>query len=57
MYSEVTWCEPEAMESEDPLFILYTSGSTGKPKGVVHSHAGYLLYAMFTHQVTLRKSM
>ena len=23
-------CEPETMNSEDPLFILYTSGSTGK---------------------------
>ena len=39
---------PEAMDAEDPLFILYTSGSTGKPKGVVHSQAGYLLYAMQT---------
>ena len=26
------YCEPEVMDSEDPLFILYTSGSTGKPK-------------------------
>ena len=25
-------CEPEAMNAEDPLFILHTSGSTGKPK-------------------------
>ena len=25
-------CDPEPMDSEDPLFILYTSGSTGKPK-------------------------
>jgi acetyl-CoA synthetase len=25
-------CEPEKMDSEDPLFILYTSGSTGKPR-------------------------
>ena len=24
------YCEPEKMDSEDPLFILYTSGSTGK---------------------------
>ena len=38
-------CEPEVMDSEDPLFILYTSGSTGKPKGVLHTQAGYLLYA------------
>jgi acetyl-CoA synthetase len=37
-------CEPEKMDSEDPLFILYTSGSTGKPKGVLHTTAGYLLH-------------
>ncbi len=37
-------CEPEVMDSEDPLFILYTSGSTGKPKGVLHTSAGYLLF-------------
>ena len=42
-------CEPEAMDAEDPLFILYTSGSTGKPKGVLHSTGGYLLYASVTH--------
>ena len=40
-----TTCDPELMDSEDPLFILYTSGSTGKPKGVLHSTAGYLLGA------------
>ena len=40
-----TTCEPEPMDSEDPLFILYTSGSTGKPKGVLHTTAGYLLGA------------
>ena len=43
-------CEPEAMDSEDPLFILYTSGSTGKPKGVLHTTAGYLLMAALTHK-------
>ena len=43
-------CPPEAMDSEDPLFILYTSGSTGKPKGVLHTQAGYLLYTMVTHR-------
>ncbi|MCF6808301.1 acetate--CoA ligase [Thiotrichales bacterium 19S9-12] len=40
----------EAMNAEDPLFILYTSGSTGKPKGVLHTTAGYLLYASLTHE-------
>jgi acetyl-CoA synthetase len=39
----------EYVDSNDPLFILYTSGSTGTPKGLVHSTAGYLLYAMVTH--------
>lgn len=43
-------CEPEVMESEDPLFILYTSGSTGKPKGVMHSTAGYMIYTALTHR-------
>ena len=41
-------CEPESMDSEDPLYILYTSGSTGKPKGVLHTTAGYLLYTVVT---------
>ena len=44
-------CEPEVMDSEDPLFILYTSGSTGKPKGVLHTTGGYLTYASFTHEM------
>ncbi|MFL2620654.1 MAG: acetate--CoA ligase [Flavobacteriaceae bacterium] len=41
-------CEPEIMDSEDPLFILYTSGSTGKPKGMVHTCAGYMVYTSYT---------
>ncbi|MCZ7385392.1 MAG: acetate--CoA ligase [Candidatus Methanoperedens sp.] len=41
-------CESEAMDAEDPLFILYTSGSTGKPKGVLHTTGGYLLYVLQT---------
>ncbi|OSX56830.1 hypothetical protein POSPLADRAFT_1050475 [Postia placenta MAD-698-R-SB12] len=43
-----SYCPPEVMSSEDPLFILYTSGSTGRPKGVVHTTAGYLLGAALT---------
>jgi len=42
-------CPAEAMNAEDPLFILYTSGSTGKPKGVLHTSGGYLLWAAWTH--------
>ncbi len=41
-------CPAEAMNAEDPLFILYTSGSTGKPKGVLHTTAGYLVYTAST---------
>ncbi|PID46193.1 MAG: acetate--CoA ligase [Proteobacteria bacterium] len=43
-------CEPEHMDSEDPLFILYTSGSTGTPKGVQHNTGGYLVQAAMTHE-------
>ena len=42
------FCEPEEMDSEDPLFILYTSGSTGKPKGVLHTTGGYMVYTNLT---------
>lgn len=40
-----TECEPEAMDSEDTLFLLYTSGSTGKPKGIQHTTGGYMVGA------------
>ena len=46
--NESQHCDPEPMDSEDPLFLLYTSGSTGKPKGVQHSQAGYILWAQYT---------
>ena len=42
------FCEPEWMDSEDPLFILYTSGSTGTPKGVLHTTGGYLVCLLYT---------
>ncbi len=44
-------CEPEAMDAEDPLFLLYTSGSTAKPKGIVHTTGGYLTHATATHRM------
>ncbi len=50
MENAIEACKPEAMNAEDPLFILYTSGSTGQPKGVLHTTAGYLLYTSYTHE-------
>ncbi|KAI8341597.1 acetyl-coenzyme A synthetase [Choanephora cucurbitarum] len=43
-----SFCPPEPMNAEDPLFLLYTSGSTGTPKGILHTTGGYLLGAAAT---------
>jgi acetyl-CoA synthetase len=45
---ESSTCAPEAMDSEETLFLLYTSGSTGKPKGIVHTTGGYLVGTYLT---------
>ncbi len=47
-----TDCPCEAMNAEDPLFILYTSGSTGKPKGVLHTTGGYAVWTAATFHYT-----
>ncbi|HUG47402.1 MAG TPA: acetate--CoA ligase [Candidatus Limnocylindria bacterium] len=44
-------CPPVAVDSEHMLYLLYTSGTTAKPKGIMHTTAGYLLGASFTHEM------
>jgi acetyl-CoA synthetase len=44
-------CPPVWVESEHMLYLLYTSGTTAKPKGIMHTTAGYLLGASFTHEM------
>ena len=51
MEKQPTEFDPVPMDSEDDLFIAYTSGTSNKPRRIVHTQAGYLLYAAFTHKV------
>jgi acetyl-CoA synthetase len=44
-------CAPVALDSEHMLYLLYTSGTTAKPKGIMHTTAGYLLGAAYTHEM------
>jgi acetyl-CoA synthetase len=44
-------CDPLPVESENLLYLLYTSGTTARPKGIVHTSAGYLLGASYTHEM------
>ncbi len=47
---------PEAMEANEPGFVIYTSGTEARPKGVVHSGLGFLVgtYANVKWSLDLR---
>src|SRR3954466_10152502 len=44
-------CEPVAVDSEHMLYLLFRSGTTAKRKGILHTSAGYLLGAAYTHEI------
>jgi acetyl-CoA synthetase len=44
-------CPPVPVDSEQLLYLLYTSGTTAKPKGIIHTSAGYLLGASYSHEI------
>ncbi len=46
--NEKDFCEPEAMDSEDLLFLIATSGSTGRPKQIMHTCGGYTVQSYWT---------
>ncbi|MEO6206888.1 MAG: acetate--CoA ligase [Candidatus Limnocylindrales bacterium] len=43
--------DPVPVDSEHMLYLLYTSGTTARPKGIMHTTAGYLLGASYTHEM------
>ena len=51
MKGQPTEFEPVLVDSEDDLFIAYTSGTTNRPRRIMHSQAGFVLLAAFTHKV------